>query len=366
MKILHVSGASVWGGNEQQLFDLIYGLNKLHIENVIFCFENSAIEERAIQNTIPYLSMPKAKALSLNYAKSLRNYVKEHQPDILHLHTSNSVTAYVISDVLFGLKIPTVFSKKGISGSVSFLSFLKYNYRGIKKIICVSKAVEVAFKKVLKPKNHHKLCVVYDGIKVERSEKRSTVSLRKEFSIPDSSIIIGNIANHAKAKDLVTLVKTANELVHELNVKNVCFIQIGKEGKHTADFMPLIKEYGLEPYFVTTGFQEYAMDLLPQMDIFIITSEREGGPTSILDSMYRKVPVVTTKIGVTTEAIKHNENGLLADVKDYKKLAENLKYLSEDKELQKVFAEKSYELLFQKFTTKQLAEQTLENYRSIS
>lgn len=365
MRILHVSGASGWGGNEQQLFDLIYGLNKLNVENAILCFKNSAVEDMAIRNDVFYNCLPKVKAYSLSYAKSIKNYVKTFQPDIIHLHTSNSVTAYVISDVLFKLKTPTVFSKKGISGSVSVLSFFKYNYKSIKKVICVSKAVEDAFKKVLKPKNHHKLCVVYDGIKPELLENKNTLNLRKEFSIPDSTIIIGNIANHAKAKDLVTLVKAANELVHGLNVKNVRFIQVGKEGKHTKDFLPLIAEYKLEPYFIMAGFQEHAVDLISQFDIFIITSEREGGPVSMLDAMCRKVPVVVTRVGLATEAIKHNENGLLADVKDYRKLAKNLKYLSENKELQKEFSDKSYKLLFKKFTTEQLAEQTLSTYKSI-
>lgn len=365
MKIMHVSGANSWGGNEQQLFDLIYGLKKLNVENSILCFRNSPVEARAVQNDVVYHSIPKSKAHSLNYAKSLRDYVETFQPDIIHLHTSNSVTAYVISDILYKLKTPTVFSKKAISGSVSILSYFKYNYKGIKKVICVSKVVENAFKKVLKSKNHHKLCMVYDGIKVERSENTNVVNLRKQFGIPDSNILIGNIANHAKAKDLVTLVKAANELIYKLNVKNVSFIQIGKEGKHTADFTPLIKEYNLEPYFVMAGFQENAMDLLPQLEIFIITSEREGGPTSVLDAMYSKVPVVTTRVGLTTEAITHNVNGLLADVKDYKKLAENLKYLSNNTKLQKEFADKSYNVLLGRFTTKQLAEQTLEIYNTV-
>lgn len=36
MKILHVTGAKIWGGNEQQLFNLVTNLNKNDLENYVF------------------------------------------------------------------------------------------------------------------------------------------------------------------------------------------------------------------------------------------------------------------------------------------------------------------------------------------
>lgn len=365
MNILHLSGSTGWGGNEQQLVDLVYGLEKTHVSNSLFCFEDSAVETYAKENNLNYYSIPKVKAHSLKYAKFLNNYVKKHQPDVIHIHTSNSVTAYVIADIFFKLKTPTIFSKKGIGGSSSMLSVFKYNYKNINKIVCVSKAVKDAFKKVIKTNNHHKLCVVYDGIKVERSENKSIIKLREKFSIESSKILIGNIANHTRAKDLITLVKTANELVNNLGVKNIHFIQIGKTGKYSNEFLPLIQEYNLESFFTVTGFLENAMDLLSQLDIYIMTSEREGLPITIYEAFFKKIPIVTTKAGGIPEAISHGENGMLSEIKDYKSLGLNLQKIIADKPLQKSFAEKSHKLLFEKFTTIQLAENTLSIYKSL-
>lgn len=365
MNILHLSGSTGWGGNEQQLVDLVYGLEKIHVSNILFCFEDSPLEIYAIENNLNYYSIPKVKAYSLKYAKLLNSYVKKHQPDIIHIHTSNSVTAFVVADIIYKLKTPTIFSKKGIGGSTSKLSIFKYNYKNINKIVCVSEAVKEAFKNILKTSNHHKLCVVYDGIKVERSENKSTINLREKFSIERSKILIGNIANHTRAKDLVTLVKTANELVNNLGVKNIHFIQIGKKGKYSNEFSPLIQEYNLDSFFTVTGFLENAMDLLSQLDIYIMSSEREGLPITIYEAFLKKIPIVTTKAGGIPEAIIHGENGMLSDVKDFKSLGKNLKKLLSDTPLQKSFAEKSHKLLFEKFTTTQLAENTLSIYKNL-
>jgi glycosyltransferase involved in cell wall biosynthesis len=300
--------------------------------------------------------------LYLNFAKCLKQIVKQLNPNVIHLHTSNSVTLFVIADLLLKIKTPAIFTKKGISGKMSFLSLFKYNYKNINKIICVSKAVEVALKNVLKPKNHHKLCVVYDGIKTERSVSKNSIDLRKEFNILKESILVGNIANHSNAKDLSTFVKTADILINDLGVNNVHFIQIGREGKNTETFKPLIKEYGLEAFFTCTGFLENAMDLLPQLDVFLMTSEREGLPLTIYEAFLNKVPVVSTKAGGIPEAIEHDYNGLLAEVKDDRKLAANIKELIENSGKRKFFAERSYNLLFEKFTADQCAVNTLKVY----
>ena len=364
-KILHLSGAISWGGNEQQLVDAIFGLDKLSIENIIYCFKDSPLESYAKKNYLMFESVPKAKLFSYKYTKALSKYVKKHNINIIHLHTSDSVTAFVVADLLFHLKTPAVFSKKGISTKKKGLSIYKYNYKNIKKIVCVSNAVKKSFKTTLKPKNHHKLSIVYDGIKIERKENKSQVNLRDNYKIPKEKIVIGNIANHTRAKDLITFIKTVNELVNVENIKNVHFVQIGKQGKYSNNFIPLIKEYNLEEYITITGFMENAMDILSQFDIYMMTSEREGLPITIYEAFLKKTPVVSTKAGGIPEAITHNENGLLSEIKDYKHLAKNLKLLIFNSKLQNKFADKSYELLFAKFTTIQLAANTLKIYKDI-
>ena len=82
MNILHLSGSTGWGGNEQQLVDLVYGLEKIHVSNTLFCFKDSSLEIYAKENNIKYYSIPKVKAYALKYAKFLNNYVKKHQPGI--------------------------------------------------------------------------------------------------------------------------------------------------------------------------------------------------------------------------------------------------------------------------------------------
>ncbi len=363
MNILHLTGAKSWGGNEQQLIDTCIEFKKLNITNYIYCYKESLIEKEAIKNNISVINSISSKSFSLKKGKHLKKQLLILNIDIIHLHTSDSVTTYVMSDMLFRLKTPAVFSKKGMNSKIKRgLSSFKYNYKKIKQIICVSNAVLSSFKETLKPKNHHKLTIIYDGINLRRI-RQSEKKLKRLYNIDNNKTIVGNIANHSKAKDLVTFVKTAHYLINTLNMQNVIFLQIGKNSKYTQELLLLTKEYKLEEHIIFTGFLENASSYINQFDIYLMTSEREGLGVSILESFYQKTPVISTVAGGIPEIVTHDFNGKLSDIRDYKSLANNIVLLMKQPELMKSFCYESYQLVLKKFTTKQLAKNTLISYK---
>lgn len=66
------------------------------------------------------------------------------------------------------------------------------------------------------------------------------------------------------------------------------------------------------------------------LDAYLIASRQEGGPKSILESMATGVPLVTTRVGQTSELVKDGANGLVADVEDVEALADALGRVRED------------------------------------
>ena len=365
MKILHISGARSWGGNEQQLVEMIPVLNKYNIVNYVFGVNFSPLSEYCNKHNINFIACKKNKLNTVINYKFLLRTVQEFKPDVIHLHTSDSVTLYVVSDLLYNLKTPTVFSKKGVGSKVSVLSKIKYNYKNIHKIICVSEIVKAHFKEVLSFKNHHKLCIVYDGVKKASLDIKAEINLFEKCELEENVKIIGNIANHTQAKDLVTFVKTLHILVNKKKVKNIHFIQIGSFSKKTKELKQLVEEYKLKDFISFLGFTENASLLIPQFDVFLMTSVREGGPTSVLEAFSKKVSVVSTKVGVVIEAVNDGENGFLAAIGNANQLADKVETLINNDELQKEFSEKSYQLYLQLFTIESLGINTLKIYKEV-
>jgi glycosyltransferase involved in cell wall biosynthesis len=365
MNILHVSGSSSWGGNEQQLLYLIEGLGKYNVTQSLFCFQTSHLMEKVKDLEIEILSITKSSPFSKKYRKCLSEFVAAKHIDIIHLHTSDSLTGYVITDMFYDLPVKTIFSKKAVSSKTSFLSKFKYNYHHIDSIVCVSGYVKKHFKKVLNTKNHHKLSVIHDGVDEYDKENPIKLNLKEKLRLKNSDCIIGNIANHTKAKDLPVMVETLNYLVNTLKLSDVHLVQIGNFSKRTHVLKNKIKEYGLESHITFIGFVENAFMLFPQFDIFLMTSEREGGPTVVLESFKNRIPVVTTKVGIIEECVKNGEQAFVAEVGDFKSLGESIFTLKGDSRIREQFAERAYKLFVENFTVNHLIEATYTHYNEI-
>lgn len=365
MKVVHVSGAKSWGGNEQQLIDLIPELEKLNASNIVFGVGNSPLDKECRKKNIPFVVCKKSKLNKFSNYKFLKQVINEHKPDILHLHTSDSLTLYTISDLLYRLKTPIVFSKKGMGGSSSILSKFKYNYKNISSIICISERVRKEFSQILIQKNRNKLVVIYDAVAVSILGQKADFDLREKFDIPDSSLIIGSIANHTRAKDLDTLIDAADYLINRLNVKNVFFVQIGEFSKLTEGFKKRIDEKNINNQFIFTDKLYQAYRFNQQFDVFVTTSEREGGPTSALEAMFFEKPVVSTNVGILSEVIKNGENGYISEVRDYVGLAENIKTLTLDPEKRKNIVKGNKSLIMKNNSADVIAKKTLQLYKDI-
>jgi glycosyltransferase involved in cell wall biosynthesis len=365
MKILHISGAKAWGGNEQQLVYCIPELNKLGVENTIFGIKDTVLQQQCLANNISFIPSVDRKLVKFSNFKYFKKLVASIKPDIIHLHSSNSLTFYVLSNLFLKLNVKVVFSKKAISASSSFISKFKYNSKGIDAIFCVSKSVENNFSAILSDINKKKLRVVPDCVPVTIVDIKGKVNLREKYNIDQNKSIVGNIANHTNAKDIDTFINTADYLVNELKRRDVVFFQIGEFSKLTPAYLNIVKEKNLEDFVIFTNKIEDASSLNVQFDIFLMTSQREGGPTSVLEAMLVGVPVITTKVGIIPEVIKDGVNGFVAPIKDFVSLGDKINLLLNDENLQKDFVEKSKLVIDEGFTASVIAKKTYEEYKRI-
>ncbi len=69
------------------------------------------------------------------------------------------------------------------------------------------------------------------------------------------------------------------------------------------------------------------------LDLYIISSRCEGGPLSLLESWATGVPVISTKVGMPADLIRHRENGMIADIEDVQGLTDHAIALIENKVL---------------------------------
>lgn len=367
MTILHVSGVSNWGGGENHIENLYYELEQSSsgVKQYIFCVKDSVFHKRLVKAN--YNCIPASLGLKIDprYIFKLIKICRLKKIDVIHIHDPTALTLCVIADRISKKLPPFIFSKKTSFEIKNRKSTLfKYNYKKIQKYICVSKAVaEIASKRI---EDTSKIITIYNGIRFSNKTNTTEFQLRDKFNIPKNKVIVGNIGNHIRAKNLLTFIEVINDIVNVKKLKHFHFVQIGSFTEKTEIYLAKIKELKLEEYVNFTGFINNASNFIPQFNLFMLTSQSEGLPQVINEAFYFKIPVISTNPGGIPEIIKDGENGFLCNVNDFKDLSAKLVYLDANKELQKQFIEKSHKQIMNGFSSEIMAKKTFQVYKSIS
>lgn len=365
MHILHLSAVKNWGGGEHHIENLCLELatSNPEVRNTIFCVKNGMFHRRLQKTNLNFITATLWPKFDPRFFIKLGNVCKKQKIDIIHIHDPSAILLAILSDKFFNLP-PFVFSKK-----TSFpikqrkKTLYKYNYPKIKKILCVSEETKKIASKGIVDQN--KLVTIYHGTNINTKSTDTPFLLREKYHIHSDKKIIGNIANHIRAKHLDTWVDIVNIIINENKRDDFFFIQIGTFTDRTDALKERIKDLHLEKHIKFLGHIPNASNFLPQFTLSLITSQSEGVPQVIYESFYHKVPVVSTNVGGIPEIIDHNVNGLLAPMHDPKTLSEQVVALADKPLKQKSFSKNGYEKLVSKFTTANMVRQTYDVYTQI-
>ncbi|MCM5663505.1 glycosyltransferase family 4 protein [Galbibacter mesophilus] len=363
MKILHITTIVEWRGGDAQMLTT-YNLMKDYtdIEQFILCPEGSVLSEKLQDSDVPYFTASRKSKQSLKFLKKIKEIVKKEAIDIIHVHDSNAFSLTLLMINSFP-KVKLVYSRKRNNPiSKNFFKRLKYNHKRIDRIVCVSDAVKDVFKDILKKTSH--LETIYDGIDVKNFENREKKDiLKKEYKLDSETTVIANIASLTEQKDIYTFIDAA-KIISDNYDGPLQFFVIGGGELHD-ELSDYKKKVGLESKIIFTGFRSDIADILPEIDILLMSSIIEGLPLSIFEAFAAKVPVVSTSAGGINEAIVQEKTGMISPIKDAKALAENTLTLLRDDNLKNKITNNANILVNEKFTLEVMKNNYHKMYQSV-
>ena len=304
--------------------------------------------------------MPFAHEFDLHTANEIKKYCRRQKIDLVHAHSAHSHALAVLAD-LRGNNLAIILSRRvDFPVKNNWLSRYKYNYPGIKKIICVSDKI----KEVLAPalKQPEKCVTIHSGIDLNRFEDSyRSGKLHEELQLPLSTFLIGNVSAIAPHKDYFTFVDTAAQLLNQdLDAK---FLIIG-DGPSRPEIEAYVAQKNLQKSILFLGFRQDIPAILSELDVFLITSETEGLGTTILDAFACHVPVVATAGGGIPEIVKQNKTGMLAAVRDAEMLATHVLNVLTIGTLRTRLIENATQFLTE-FTKEKTAQKTIAVYQEV-
>lgn len=353
-------------GGDLQMYT-VYKLlqEKKDLKQFILCPENSDLAKMCDIEKMGCHTYKKNKFRFFNTIKAIIKICKQENIDVIHVHDSTALTYSLVAIKFLPSTVKIVLSRKRNNRiKDKFLNRYKYSHPRIVKIISVSKAVEAIFDNIIPDKD--RLVTIYDAIDVSAfSHRKSQNLLHQKYNLDNATKIVGNIAGLSNQKDLFTFINTAKIILdnkpESLSIKFV-IIGIGVLWDELHDHM---RSKGLAQDIFFTGYQNNVPDLLPEFDVFLLTSLTEGLPLTVYEAFSCRVPVVSTDAGGIREVVKNNETGFLTAIKDSKALAENtLKVLTDD-ETAKRITENAFQLVQKNHDVHVIKENYYAFYKSL-
>lgn len=270
------------------------------------------------------------------------------------LKKHNIKSVVTIHDLIF-LRYPELYSF--FDRKMHFLKFKKAA-KSADIVIAISEQTKkdiVTFLKI--PES--KIKVIYQGcqdvFKHEYTENEKNEVIEK-FHLPSNFVL--NVGTIEERKNAFTIVKSIKNL-------DTTLVLIGRETSYSNQIRNYIKENNIEhKVLFLKGLSSKELAIVYQLaTVFIYPSIFEGFGIPIIEALFSKTPVITTKEGVFPEA--GGPNSLYLDnMYDETELAEKTSYLLQNESVRAKMIANGLSFV-QKFKDEEIAKQLNETYNSL-
>lgn len=359
MKLLYLITRAEHGGAQAHLFELIDGFRgafEVHLATGEEGFLTA--EARRLGATIhivPNLVQPISLLKDVRAFREIHSLIRQLRPTLVHAHSSKAgFLGRLAARAVGGPAIFTVHGwgfAEGVSWKRKLLA--SFGERMVARfssgIITVSEADrDLALRyRIAQQRN---MTVIHNGV-------RDT----SEQSHPDAgdAAHIVMVARFSPQKDQALLLKAL------VGQEKPFRLSLVGEGPDQPAVHALAKKLDLNGRVNFLGASGDVSRILAGANVFVLTSNWEGLPISILEAMRAGLPVIASDVGGVREAVVDGETGFLVDRGNLVMLHSRLQLLLNDPELRKKMGEAGRMRYLEHFTVERMLEATLRVYKDV-
>ncbi len=309
--VAHVIGALRTGGAERQLVNYLLAADKDRFRHTVLCLtERGALAPVVEAAGVTVRVMPVRQRAFLASLFRFRSWLRENGVAVVHTHMHHAALWGRLAAKWAGVPV-LVTTEHG-----------KELWKG---------PVRIAIDRWLSCWTDHHIAVSRDGLELRRRRERVSAErivlipngvpipadpinedgcrrIREEFGIPWDAPVVGTVGRLVEAKGYHHLLDAVAGL--HAGFPALRWLLVG-DGPLRRDLAEAAQRRGLESVLVFAGFRDDIDDLLSAMDVWVMSSLREGLPVALLEAMAAARPIVATTVGGIPDAVTNGESALL-------------------------------------------------------
>jgi glycosyltransferase involved in cell wall biosynthesis len=170
-----------------------------------------------------------------------------------------------------------------------------------------------------------KIRVIYNGFDLKAvqndSDGHNRLEYRKAWRVPEDSKVVGLVANLRPVKRHDIFLRAAQLVASQY--PETRFVIVG-EGDERQNLEQLANELRISDAVLFLGQRDDVVAIVRAMDIGVLSSDSESFSNAVVEYLAASLPVVTTDVGGSQEAIESGKNGYIVPVGDFTAMAEAL------------------------------------------
>jgi glycosyltransferase involved in cell wall biosynthesis len=178
-------------------------------------------------------------------------------------------------------------------------------------------------------RNRKRLRVIHTGIELGRFRPGEwRTQTRQVLGYGRGDVVVGTTARLDDERKGVRDFIHAAARLHTQGYQ-ARYLIVG-DGVHRAAYESLASELGIADLVRFAGWRSDIPQLLDAMDVFVMASTHEGGPTSVLEAMAMSKAIVATRVGMVPEVIEDGVTGRIVPPSNPQAIADALSSLLGD------------------------------------
>ncbi len=319
--VAHVIGSLQTGGAERQLVNYLLAADRIDFRHTVICLEERGELAATVEAVgIPVVHVPVRWRYAAACLRRLVRWLKVEGVDVLHAHMHDSALWGRTAGRLAGVPVlmTTEHGKELWKGPLRVAVDHHLSRWTARHIAVSSDGMEIRMRRErIEPR---KLILIPNGVPVPAAagDDAGRRRVRSEFGIALDAPLLGSVGRIVEAKGYQHLLSAIGLL--RVDHPGLRWLAVG-DGVLRAELAALAGAADLGDAVIWAGRRTDVSELLAAMDIWVMSSIREGLPVALLEAMAAGRPIVATRVGGIPDAVRDGVDGLLVPPADPAALA---------------------------------------------
>ena len=320
IRLLQLTPALQVGGAERMLVDLVRHLDRSRFEIGIVSMSaphHTPIEKELVELGVPVHFLNKHLGPDVRMLRRIDRIVQEFRPHVVHTH--RFVLRYVVPLIL-AHKMPRVLHtlhtlvEQETACRPRWMARLAFRRGVVPVAICEDVAAGVR-------RLHGEDCpIIPNGIPVDAfsNAAASRATTRRKLGLAEGALVVVSVGRLSPEKNHAMLLNAFSRVAGDVPTLDLLIVG---EGPLEERLAALANRLGVAERVRFLGNRTDIPEILAASDIFVLASNWEGNPLTVMEAMSAGLPVICTAVGGVPELVTHGVTGCLVPSGDINALA---------------------------------------------